>query len=188
VLLIAIACAGIGAEVSSNWHTVIPGRVYRSAQLNPASLERAITGHQLRSILNLRGANPDDAWYVDECEVAARHGIRHYDVPLDSLTPPGGAELRELIDLLDSCPKPLLIHCYSGIDRSGFVAAICVLLYDEQASPQDALSQLGFRFGHLPWQENQAKLNAWMAQYQDWLVQRGWTHSPEHFRAWASQD
>jgi undecaprenyl-diphosphatase len=187
-LVVILATASLCGEVCENFHTVIAGCVYRSGQLSPASLESHVAQKHIRSVINLRGANPGDDWYEQECAVAQRHGLRHYDLPLDSLFPPTGQDLHELIVLLDSCPKPVLIHCQSGIDRSGMVAAICILLLDEHGTPDQALTQLSWRFGHLPWQENRVRLKAFVQGYQDWLEHKGFTHNPSRFQEWACQE
>jgi protein tyrosine/serine phosphatase len=186
ILVVLLAAGSIGYELSENFHTVVAGQVYRSGQLSPSSLTSHIARRHIRSIINLRGANRGDAWYEQERAVARQQGLPHYDLPLDSLTPPTGADLRQLIALLDECPKPVLIHCQSGIDRSGMVAAICILLYDDEGSTEAALSQLSWRFGHLPWQENAVRLKAFMDCYEAWLAQQGCGHSRAAFRQWAA--
>ena len=52
--------------VGLNLHTVIPGRVYRCAQPSPNKLERLVHAHGIRTVLNLRGPNPDQSWYRGE--------------------------------------------------------------------------------------------------------------------------
>jgi protein tyrosine phosphatase (PTP) superfamily phosphohydrolase (DUF442 family) len=186
-LVVLLVSGGICYDLSENFHTVVTGQVYRSGQLSSASLASHVARRHIRSIINLRGANPGDDWYEEECAKARQQGLSHYDLPLDSLTPPTGTDLRGLIALLDKCPKPLLIHCQSGIDRSGMVAAICILLYDDEGTPQAALSQLGWRFGHLPWQENALRLKAFMNSYEAWLARHACGHSRMSFRQWAAE-
>ena len=52
--------------------------------------------------------------------------------------------------LLRSAPKPVLIHCQSGADRSGLVAALYE--YTIAARPlEEAQEQLSLLFGHFPY-------------------------------------
>src|SRR4051794_32961625 len=69
---IAIALAVEAARVLfvGNFHTIIPGRAYRSAQLSGDDLRDAIKSNGIRTIINLRGRNPWMDWYKDECAIA----------------------------------------------------------------------------------------------------------------------
>ena len=51
---------------TGNFGTVVPGRVYRSAQLSGEALSARIREHGVRTVLNLRGPNPDETWYRRE--------------------------------------------------------------------------------------------------------------------------
>ena len=60
-LLLALAVEAVTTYLGRNWHEVIPGRVYRCAQLSPDQLRRAITAHgvgpNVLGELQARGAN-----------------------------------------------------------------------------------------------------------------------------------
>jgi protein tyrosine phosphatase (PTP) superfamily phosphohydrolase (DUF442 family) len=179
-----LALANLACYLGENFHTVVNDKVYRSAQLGSDSLESHITREGVRSVINLRGSNPGREWYQQECAVAMRNGVRHFDVPIDSDFAPSGQELIDLVRVLKSCPKPVLMHCQSGIDRSGVAAAISVLLLDPEGSLDKALDQLSLRFGHMPWKANWARQYAFVHEYGAWLAQRELLHSPAHFQQW----
>jgi protein tyrosine/serine phosphatase len=179
-----LALANLACSLSENFHTVIDHKVYRSAQLGSESLESHIAREGVRSIVNLRGFNPGREWYQQECAVAMRNGVRHFDLPIDSDSPPTGQELADLVQVLKTCPKPVLLHCQSGIDRSGVAAAISVLLLDKEGTLDKALDQLSLRFGHLPWKANLARQYAFLQEYGSWLAARDWLHSPARFQQW----
>jgi protein tyrosine/serine phosphatase len=182
--VVAVATASVW-QFRDNFYPVLPGKVYRSAQLSGPALRERISELRLRSVLNLRGANPGEEWYDEECEEAAQEGVLHYDLPIDSEYPPGPEDLRELIGVLDRCERPVLIHCQSGIDRTGLAAAVCALL-GEGGSPALAHEQLGLLYGYqLPWRTRTARQEAFLAQYEQWLAHEGYRHSPTHFRKWA---
>ena len=68
VATIAVAAAAPASyagylQLSGNVHTVENATVYRSGQLNATDLDALIDSTGIRLILNLRGANPDVAWY-----------------------------------------------------------------------------------------------------------------------------
>jgi protein tyrosine/serine phosphatase len=136
--------------LSGNLHTVEEGRVYRSAQLDRAGFERVIAEHHIKSILNLRGPNADQAWYQDEIAVTSELGVAHYDFALSARRQVAPARMRELVELVRNAPKPLLIHCRSGADRTGLAAAL--YRYSIQGkSPEDAAAELSLRYAHFPW-------------------------------------
>jgi protein tyrosine phosphatase (PTP) superfamily phosphohydrolase (DUF442 family) len=170
--------------LGDNFHTVLPGQVYRSAQLSPAGLQARIAECHLRSVVNLRGANPGEVWYDEECELAAQEGVQHYDLAPDSEAPPTPAELEQMIRIFDRCPRPLLIHCQSGINRTGLVAAICVLLADEGTLAL-AHEQLRLPYGLLSWGSGTARQEAFLTEYETWLARHAYLHSPARFRYWA---
>ena len=183
---LGVVLAGVPAWLlRGNFRAVLPGRVYRSAQLSVSALRERIAACHLRSVLNLRGANPGEDWYDEECREAAREGVRHYDVATDSDYPPTPDDLRELIGVLDRCERPVLIHCQSGIDRTGLAAAVCVLL-SEDGSPEQARAQLGLFYGHqLAWRTRTIRQQAFLEQYEEWLAHNAYGHSPARFREWA---
>ena len=68
LIIIAVAAAAPASyagylQLSGNVHTVENAKVYRSGQLNATDLDALIDSTGIRSILNLRGAHPDVAWY-----------------------------------------------------------------------------------------------------------------------------
>ncbi len=108
---------------TGNFHAITPGEAYRSAQLGSTNLEYYIKKYGIRSVLNLRGRNADKAWYVSEIKTCSKLGIEHYDVSLSALHEPSPPQVRQLLEIFKSAPRPVLIHCQSGADRSGLVAA-----------------------------------------------------------------
>src|SRR5439155_27023950 len=137
----------------------------------------------IRSVINLRGANPGQDWYEQESALARHQAWHFYDLPVDSQCPTA-SELSELLRVLEGCPKPVLIHCQSGIDRSGIVAAICVLLLDEAGSLERARKHLGWRYGHMPWRDNRSIQGQFLEGYQNWLSEHGYGHDRGHFHDW----
>ena len=67
----------------------------------------------------------------------------------------------ELIGLLRSLPKPLLIHCQGGADRTGLASALYCYAVEKQ-KPQIADRQLTIWDGHMPlyWLKEQAMDNS----------------------------
>src|SRR5437667_363965 len=58
--------------LGTNCHTIIPGRVYRSAQLSATQLERNLRASDIRTVVNLRGNCDPSPWYLEESRVTHR--------------------------------------------------------------------------------------------------------------------
>src|SRR5262245_11197503 len=84
---LAAAGAGVGlaAEffrvvLGSNEHTVIPGKVYRSAQFTQQKLARVIAEKNIRTVVNLRGCCWDANWYLGEARAVHAARICQEDI------------------------------------------------------------------------------------------------------------
>ncbi len=132
---------------SGNFHTVVDGEVYRSGQPTAEQLQRYVDEVGIKSVLNLRGPSPRAAWYKDELAQSEKLGLVHADFALSASREVTIGEATELIALMRDLPKPLLIHCKHGSDRTGLLSA----LYLAAIAGQDeevAEGQLSLYFGH----------------------------------------
>lgn len=133
-----------------NFRSVEAGVLYRSAQLDKADLEIFARRYGIRSVLNLRGANPGAPWYQSEMAAVGDLGLTHYDYAISAKRFVTSAQIAQIIEIVRTAPKPLLIHCQSGADRSGLVAA----LYEyavAHAAAATADRQLSLAYGHFPY-------------------------------------
>ncbi|MCL5023756.1 MAG: dual specificity protein phosphatase family protein [Nitrospirae bacterium] len=151
VLLLLVLPAGylLYREEQGNFHEITPGEAYRSAQLDRDELEYYIGKFNIKSIVNLRGRNADAAWYKEEIEVSAERKVRHFDLSLSAISEPSNEDIGRLIEIFSTAPRPLLIHCQAGADRSGLAAAIWKVVVDGQPK-SEAQKQLSFLYGHIP--------------------------------------
>jgi protein tyrosine/serine phosphatase len=135
---------------SGNFHIVKAGQLYRSAQLDKAEFGKVIENYRIKSVLNLRGPDPDSAWYKDELAAMREHAVDHYDVGISAHQPPTPEQMARILVILRTAAKPLLIHCKAGSDRTGLVAAL--YRYAVAGEPAErAVSELSLRFGHFPY-------------------------------------
>lgn len=168
-----------------NFHTVLPGRVYRSAQLDVTELRQAIIRCNLKSIINLRGECCDQDWYLYEQDVAKKQGLTLVDVNLSTYMPPNRHELRKLVHALCTAKEPLLIHCRQGADRTSLAAALAILL-KTNGSLSEAREQMTWRYAHSPVGRVQI-LDAALDDYEKWLADQGQPHSPERLVHWVDE-
>lgn len=133
----------------ANFHVIMNGEAYRSGQMNSAQFTRVIQACGIKSIVNLRGENLGTAWHQAEIQTAAKWQVAHYDFGYGSGDELTLARLDQLVALLRQAPKPVLIHCEGGADRSGLAAALyCYAIAGEK--PQTAERQLTIWDGHVP--------------------------------------
>lgn len=147
---LGVAAATYGViQYDGNLHEVRAGQVYRSAQLTGPALRHVIAAKGIRSVLNLRGDNKGRPWYDDEMSTARAEGVKHIDYSMSAQRELSVAQMRELAALIDQAPKPLLIHCNAGSDRTGLASALVVLQKTHDA--EEARSQLSLHYGHFPY-------------------------------------
>lgn len=155
--LIAVGLTGgsVGAywgaiQYQGNFHAVEEGAFYRSAQLGKNELRQVVHDHQIRAILNLRGAHPGQRWYDDELAVSKALGVAHYDYGLSAHRLVTDGQIGDLLGIIRNAPKPLLVHCKSGADRAGLVSALYSFAI-ERKSKDEADAQLSLIYGHFPY-------------------------------------
>lgn len=145
---LVIASYFVVLMLSGNVHAVVPGQVYRSAQLSSQQIFKVEAEYAIRSIINLRGPNAGKPWYDNEVAAAASLGIEHIDFGMSSRVPFSQSEAAALVAVIRAAPKPVLIHCQGGADRSGIASAL--YLRAIAGSPENtAEEQLSIRYGHI---------------------------------------
>ncbi|AKK20428.1 dual specificity protein phosphatase family protein [Candidatus Liberibacter africanus] len=145
-ILIGIFCFTV-TTCTQNFHVLVPEEVYRSAQPNSVFIKYMWKEHCLKSILNLRGKN-DTPWYEEEKNTAKNLGIELIDFPISATKELNKKEIKQLISIFHKAPKPLLIHCKSGADRTGLASAL-YLYFISKYPEQKARSQLSLLYGHI---------------------------------------
>ncbi len=144
--LVAAYCGILRA--SGNFHTVIPHQLYRSAQPTPSELRSDIRDYGIRTVINLRGPNPNKAWYRDEVAVTKEAGATHIDFRMSARHILGPERAEKLIAIMRAAQKPILVHCEGGADRSGLISAIYVGEIAHEGE-HAAESQLSLFYGHI---------------------------------------
>lgn len=129
----------------TNLTEISPG-VWRSNQPSPRQLE-ALKTKGIRTVINLRGVSQWGS-YALEKDACARLGMTLVDFRLRSRDLPTAEEIQALHEVYKTAEHPILLHCKSGADRAGMGAALYKLLM-LNATPEEALDQLSFRFLHI---------------------------------------
>lgn len=178
------------ADTLANFHWIVPGEAARSAQLHGWVLGRFLAARGIKGVINLRGRHPSYRWWRRETEACARHGIAHSDVVLDSRMLPLRSMLTALLDAFENTPRPFVVKCSGGQDRSSFAAAVYLLWRDGWKARGRAEAQFAaWPYLHLPKPEQRwlrqfplfAALQGAGMPFSDWVRQE---YDAEMFAAW----
>jgi protein tyrosine phosphatase (PTP) superfamily phosphohydrolase (DUF442 family) len=189
--LIMLAIAGATAYsfrnplIWGNFGVVDEGLVYRSAQPLDG-LSGLIAEKRIATVLNLRGGSDADPWYAAEVATTRRLGVDFYDLPLVATVRPSRKQLLTVLDLLDRCKYPLLIHCKSGSDRTGLVSGL-YLMSRKGIAPERAEDAFSLYYGHVPLLGTRL-LHQPFWEYAKWLHFHQLSHTPERLRTWVAHD
>jgi protein tyrosine/serine phosphatase len=165
---------GVIREGYANLHQVTD-RIWRSAQPAPRHL-RALAARGVRTVINLRGAHPYGAYWLEQ-QACARLGLDLVDIKLKSRAAPTRAELARIREAIAAIDGPTLIHCKSGSDRTGLFCGLYLILR-EGVPVVDARRQLGLRFGHISLTKT-GVLDRFFDHYLDYAARE-----PIEFTAW----
>ena len=131
----------VKTDLVDNFAVVEKGKFYRSAQLSANTLKSYIKEYGIKSVVNLRGKNPKASWWKKEAAVTRRSKVCFFNVPMTATKLTSRKNIKAILNIFDTAPRPILIHCQSGIDRTGEVSALWAL--DQQhKSHSTALAQL----------------------------------------------
>lgn len=137
-----------GLQVTGNFHPVVAGELYRSGQVTPERLARYTNDFGIRTVINLRGEQPGASWYDREIEASTALGLRHVDFRMSASREVTVVQARDLVELMRSVPKPVLIHCKAGSDRTGLAVAV-YLAAIANSDEETAEGQISVRYGHV---------------------------------------
>ena len=152
ILSVGVGCAGLylGAlQLGGNFHTVVPGELYRSAQPTATLIAEYQENYGIKTIINLRGENIGSDWYDAEVAEASKLGVAHVDIRMSARREMTMEQFNQIIDAFQKAEKPILVHCKSGSDRSGLVSALYVAAV-AKLGEEAAESQMSFWYGHIP--------------------------------------
>lgn len=153
----------------NNFHEVVPGELYRSGQFWEGDIARYTKEHGIRSIINLRGDNTGQEWYDDEVREAKAAGVEHLNFRMSSKRVLTRSEVLQLVRVMDHAPKPVLIHCNGGANRTSLAVAV-YLSAIKKVDERTAEAQMSIRFGNFPeWMGSQSKMSKNFEMIEDIL-------------------
>ena len=130
--------------IYDNRYRISP-RMFRASQVSPSHVRKAAE-LGVKTIINLRGQR-DCASYILEDEACRRYGITLVDFPVNSRDTPKRETLHAARRMFETIEYPALMHCKSGADRAGFMAALYMFVH-EKVPLDEAVKQLHWKYGH----------------------------------------
>jgi protein tyrosine/serine phosphatase len=130
-----------------NFHR-ISDEAFRSSQPTMWQMRRMVKKYGIKTIINLKGANPNSAYWAFEREQCEKLGIKLVDVNIYSRRMPDAKRLRHAKEVFDSVEYPVWMHCKAGADRAGLYATL--YQHFRKGIPIAQTNQLAlWPFGHL---------------------------------------
>jgi protein tyrosine/serine phosphatase len=130
-----------------NKHSV-DGKLFRAAQPWPHQIAR-FAKEGGKTVVYLRGGREHGSWPLER-EEATKHNLVLTEFLARSREAPSKEILLAAPVFFDQLAYPALIHCKSGADRAGFVAALYVLVHLKRPVAE-AVQQLHAKYGHFRW-------------------------------------
>jgi protein tyrosine/serine phosphatase len=168
---------GYAAYRNANYRcfrAVEPGVLYRSGQLSQSGLERVLTDYGIRTVITLRdpsvsGKEPD--W--GEEEFCQKRDVKYIRIPPQRWSSPGGgpaladAGVQTFLRVMDDAAnRPVLIHCFAGVHRTGAYLAVYRMEF-EHWSNERAIEELRATYSNL---DNEADVRGYLEHYRPrWL-------------------
>jgi hypothetical protein len=177
-------------DILYNFHWVAPGACARMAQAWAGGVGPFLEKRGIAALINLRGRNDDLSWWKNETKAVDMRGIAHLDAMLDSRRLPTGPMLVRLIEAFDSAPRPFVLKCSGGQDRTSFAAA----LYLIHRGGWGAMNEARAQYARYPYLHFPKKHQRWLKPFLDFAEEEahglplsvwiGERYTPERLKAW----
>jgi hypothetical protein len=177
-------------DILYNFHWVVPGEAARAMQAWAGGLRPFLKQRGIAAIINLRGRNDDLGWWKKETAIATGAGIAHLDAMLDSRKLPTRAMLVRLIESFDTAPRPFMLKCSGGQDRTSFAGALYLL----HRGGWQAMAVAKAQFARWPYLHLPKTNQRWLAAFPDFAAEESggapiaqWIaehYEPELLKSW----
>ncbi len=136
--------------------------IYRAAQIDASGIEGlSKPPYEIKTVISLRGWH-DDLTMMPEGSFAA-HGMRYERIEMKwGGLHPEKEDVVKFLKLVATAPKPILVHCLHGADRTGFMTAVYRIAV-EGWTVAEAIDEL--RHGHYGANSVIAKLSEQYLKY-----------------------
>lgn len=173
-----------GFRLSRAFREIVDGKVYSSKQPTPEQLAEWIDKYGIKTVICLRGYSEEDT--PEEVAVAEKKNVRMINFSWSAYNTPRHPLLKRYIKELETCQTPILIHCRSGIDRSGTAAAMAAM----EIGKEDYFEAKRHSFVPAgPWKRKKRKnfihVSDVFKEFEDYCRQNDMTPNWELMKEWA---
>lgn len=112
------------------------GQFYRSGQPTTGDLNKMITQQGIRTVINLRGEHPGQKWFDDEFAFLETKQLTFISLDFELKQIPHRRTLLAYLDAIETAPRPILIHCDNGVERTGEAAAIYEMVVNKKSKAE----------------------------------------------------
>ena len=132
-------------QIPPNFHKVSKD-LYRSGQPDEDEFESLYTFHCIRSVVNLR-ANDRDKKAIAVINRKWKNAFTLYEIPLatGNITE---KDLLKILTVIRNAPKPLLVHCWQGSNRTGCVVAAYRIVFENRSVEEAVAELMKPEYGH----------------------------------------
>jgi tyrosine-protein phosphatase SIW14 len=123
-----------------NLRVVHDGKLYRSGQLPPKTFEKVVRELGIGTVISFRDTKDHTGVHEDQAEAdfCAANGVAFHRLPPADWTPvngviPGERTVVDFLRIMDdprTQKRPVLVHCFAGIHRTGTHCAVYRMEYD----------------------------------------------------------
>jgi protein tyrosine/serine phosphatase len=142
---------------------LVSDRLWRSAQPAPHQLAW-YKAQGVRTVVNLRGGREHGSWQLQK-ETCDRLGLTLVDFVVRSRAAPDRQSVLASKDFFETLAYPAVLHCKSGADRVGFLAALYLMVHENRPA-EEAMRQLSLRYGHFRFAKT-GILDAFFERYRE---------------------
>ncbi len=177
----------VATDLMDNFDVVEDGVLYRSGQLSGKTFDFYIKKYGIKTVINLRGEHPEANWWQQEKEVTEKNNVSLYNISLCASKLTSKKNLKTILNIFDTAPRPMLVHCRVGVDRTGEVAALWTM--DQQHKKTSiALKELSIWHRHVSFLHPAKRFLIEHWQGRTWLEQDYNTANYPQFEAQSEND
>ncbi len=117
--------------IPKRFGVVVPGHIYRSGQISAPLIKKTLTKHNIRVIIDLTSADPNNHDKLAEEKTAAELNIKVLRFPMSGNGTGDVNDYTDAVIAIANAEKqnlPVLVHCVAGAMRTGGVIATYRLL------------------------------------------------------------
>jgi protein tyrosine phosphatase (PTP) superfamily phosphohydrolase (DUF442 family) len=133
-----------------NFHEVVPGELYRSAEMPQDDLGDIINKYNIQTVIDVRkglgGRYPEDG-HPSEEQFLNSNGVKYLHAGLTGNRLPYFFEIERLLNAFNEAKPPILVHCTSGTHRSGVASTVWLSEFSKSSNPDLIAKQLSVEYG-----------------------------------------